>query len=207
MIKKLLFLLLMLFGVSQTGLAQTDTLRTWPYVCQADSFPVTLSGWHGMGSNRLDSITHTYRNDSLLLKYYFTQLVGPAIPTPFRVTVKFPLPQSGIYTIYAKRFLNNGTLYSPSTTHINVCMGINGYPKSEDQSLEIYPNPTNGCLVLKTLGQNGDLTLTDATGKILIRRKITDFESQFDLRKYPAGIYLLTLETEKGKMVRKIIKN
>src|SRR5688572_12453329 len=168
MIKKLLFLLFMFAGISQTGLAQTDTLRTLPYVCQADSFPVTLSGIHPSGGYSLDSVVNAYRNDSLLLKYYFSVTFGATILTPFQVTFKFPTPQAGNYTIHAKRYVNNGINYAASTAHINVCMGINGLAKNNWQNLKVYPNPTNNHLFLKHLSGNEILTLSDLTGKILI---------------------------------------
>jgi hypothetical protein len=204
--KKLLLLFVCLFGINYFSSAQTDTLRTWPYVCQADSFPVMLSGWYASGSQRLDSITHFYRNDSLQLQLHYSSTVGPQVPMPFQIALKFQTPQPAYYTIYAKRILTN-IVIATSTTHIGVCMGPTGLAENAQPQTEIYPNPASGWLYLKKLPLNTTAFVCDLTGKVLLRDKLTAGQAEIDLQKLAAGIYLLKLQSEKGTVVKKFVKH
>lgn len=205
--KKLLLLFACFFNINYFSAAQlpADTVKTWPYVCQADSFPVTLSGVFGHTGFHLDSVLHTYRNDSLLLKYYYYHGAGFTVISPFQVTLKFLTPPPAYYTIYAERYVNN-VLTNTSTTHIGVCMGATGISENSSSNTEVYPNPTNGLLNLKNLPPNTLATLQDLTGKLLFRKRLFTNQAELDLQELPAGIYILNLESEAGKSVRKILK-
>jgi hypothetical protein len=74
----------------------------------------------------------------------------------------------------------------------------------------IFPNPTQTLLniELHETAQNVTAQLTDLTGKVIMSQNFRASEQkQLNLENLKAGIYLLNLETEKGKTVRKIIKN
>ena len=68
--------------------------------------------------------------------------------------------------------------------------------------MKLYPNPNYGNFVLeiKTNGNSRtDLEIYNSTGFLLIRKeKITDGTLDFNLTKYPAGMYYLKVYSENG---------
>ncbi|MFT5778486.1 MAG: hypothetical protein ACI837_001442 [Crocinitomicaceae bacterium] len=66
-----------------------------------------------------------------------------------------------------------------------------------------YPNPMND--VLNINGSEGVLTLTDATGKIIIQQNHHD-QSTIDVSVLSNGIFFISLVNENGKFTQKLIK-
>jgi hypothetical protein len=73
----------------------------------------------------------------------------------------------------------------------------------------IFPNPANSKVTVQ-LGQYGAagsvLSLSNGQGKMLFSEPVQGTEHQLDLARYPAGLYLLTLSNESGRVTRKITK-
>jgi hypothetical protein len=77
-----------------------------------------------------------------------------------------------------------------------------------DASQKVYPNPTDGTLTLafETAGERL-ITLSDMSGKMLLRKTVNKPTEQIDISHYPSDVYLLTIDDGKRKSIRKIIKN
>ncbi|MDR0505620.1 MAG: family 43 glycosylhydrolase [Dysgonamonadaceae bacterium] len=75
-------------------------------------------------------------------------------------------------------------------------------------SQQIYPNPTDGIFNLnfETVGRR-ITTISDMSGKILLRKTVKSQTAQIDVSNFPADIYLLTIDDGKQKSTMKIIKN
>ena len=73
----------------------------------------------------------------------------------------------------------------------------------------VYPNPTDGLLTLVYDSQAKvyNITVADSNGKILLRRRVADRMIQLDLKEFPSGMYLLTIEDGMQKITKKVIKN
>ncbi len=71
----------------------------------------------------------------------------------------------------------------------------------EENSLRVYPNPTNGKIFIKTQEKIYKITVLDITGKIIIETK----KPEIDLANQKKGIYLMKIETDKGILTEKII--
>lgn len=73
----------------------------------------------------------------------------------------------------------------------------------------IFPNPTSSKVTVQ-LGRYGVagslLTLSNGQGKMLFSEPVQGTEHTLDLAKYPAGLYLLTVANELGRITRKITK-
>lgn len=78
-----------------------------------------------------------------------------------------------------------------------------------EAGLYIYPNPSSSSVTLEfSEGIKGEISLQDVTGKNIYREQVnqTDhFSKTYDWGILPRGIYLLVLNTDKQKLVRKII--
>jgi hypothetical protein len=71
-------------------------------------------------------------------------------------------------------------------------------------NVQVYPNPVSDHVNIK--GESGTVTLRDLHGAILMTEKHNEFSS-LDMSELASGIYILTIENEKGqKATRKLIR-
>ncbi|RNI30054.1 T9SS C-terminal target domain-containing protein [Rufibacter immobilis] len=82
----------------------------------------------------------------------------------------------------------------------------------EDQSMSVYPNPTNGVITISLEGFEGektDLRIMNVIGNVVYREVIQDPASRYmktiDLNKLSKGLYYVKLETPTYSEVRKVI--
>jgi hypothetical protein len=83
--------------------------------------------------------------------------------------------------------------------------------ESENFSVAIYPNPTNGMFTMHlefthSVGQNMEVDIYDVRGNRIINTSIHEGNTQFDLQHISAGMYLVYLRVDKEAKVVKIIK-
>ncbi len=75
-----------------------------------------------------------------------------------------------------------------------------------EDSIKICPNPTSSFLDINlTSNSNADFTLVDLSGKVLKKERIT-LQAKINLSDFAAGIYMAKIETDKGILTKKIIK-
>ncbi len=74
-----------------------------------------------------------------------------------------------------------------------------------NRNIKIYPNPTDHTLYIESSSEllNG-LTLTDLNGRILYRTNVYSNLGRIDVSGLSKGLYLLTIQTEKGSWQEKI---
>jgi hypothetical protein len=88
-------------------------------------------------------------------------------------------------------------------------VGIN---KIENESFELYPNPTNGVLFIKTKKSSKETTtinLIDLSGKILLSETNviqSNFTYQINISDLPRGAYFLQLNNNEQRIIKKVIK-
>lgn len=74
--------------------------------------------------------------------------------------------------------------------------------------IEVYPNPSKAIFYFKTDGLNAtQWSVTDLSGKTILRKENLNGSGVVDLGDYKEGIYLLQVFTPKGIKVQKLIKN
>lgn len=110
---------------------------------------------------------------------------------------------------FAVEITENGTCTSISECYLVIYLGIND---STIDEFTLYPNPTNGVFSLEvssdlflSTGQC-NLKITDLTGKTIINYQLSNNHSEIDISNQPAGIYFMIIQTDKGSIVKKIIK-
>lgn len=102
-------------------------------------------------------------------------------------------------------FVKNGT-YQMAMDDINIISYNNDNLNENTKSnLMVYPNPANEILNVKieTIPNNNVLTITDVTGRIVIRTTIIDNTSNADISDLNAGIYFVTLDKYRTKLIVK----
>ena len=82
-----------------------------------------------------------------------------------------------------------------------------GIEKIAEDDLIIYPVPADNLLQIKSSsGQNIEsLSITDQLGRIVLNQSIQSTNSIIDVHQLTPGIYLVTITTSKGSIVKKII--
>ncbi|MCB0771300.1 MAG: T9SS type A sorting domain-containing protein [Flavobacteriales bacterium] len=69
-----------------------------------------------------------------------------------------------------------------------------------------YPNPSTGIFQLSLEGHGVTvLTLSDATGRVIATDRTNDALYTMDLSGQPAGVYLLSMQSDKGKGVARLV--
>ena len=74
------------------------------------------------------------------------------------------------------------------------------------QNINIYPNPTNSYVTIAFDDSEAHLHVTDAQGKRVFTGTIHNGE-QLLLEKMDSGVYFFEVITEKGTVVKRVIKN
>jgi len=70
--------------------------------------------------------------------------------------------------------------------------------------LEVYPNPSQGKFLVKTSLTGAEITLTDITGQILLKKSLKK-SIQLNISNYKKGIYFLTINNAVESATQKII--
>ena len=116
---------------------------------------------------------------------------------------------SGIYTVCLTVSDSCGTDSTCQTVNVNVV----AIEDSFGEAWEIYPNPTQGQIQIQAEGLDaGELKweLQNVLGQIQMSgTKIHyggKYQQVFDLKELESGVYFISVCSEKGKIVRKIIK-
>jgi hypothetical protein len=78
------------------------------------------------------------------------------------------------------------------------------------QGIEVFPNPTNGILNLRTASpvrKTMEVVVTDMYGREVYRESVRNLRNEFtmDLTALPAGVYMLSLKTTEASTMHKIV--
>ncbi len=77
---------------------------------------------------------------------------------------------------------------------------------NKDISIQVYPNPTENEIYIKSETTINSIQLYDGQGRLLLTKLISDNLAKIDLTSYSAGMYFVTISSDKGIKTEKIIK-
>jgi hypothetical protein len=129
-------------------------------------------------------------------------------------TAEFPMK---IYTLTWYRFTGGTDQFSRLDSATNYVFRIakyNGIAEFATYStLHAYPNPTTGNLTIELrdlTNSPGKLQVTDAFGKTIHQQEVSGNDRflntiNIDLSAYAKGLYWVTLQTDKGSAIRKVM--
>ena len=80
-------------------------------------------------------------------------------------------------------------------------------PGSNDNTLAVYPNPSNSRVTISGGGINSTYELTDITGKLLKSGTFTEVFNELDLSNFVKGIYILTVTGKNERVSKKIVRD
>ena len=111
----------------------------------------------------------------------------------------------GILNHSGPALADNGTLVISSSTHVFAfevsTLDLGNISTNE---FSIYPNPTVNYLFINGLNEYENVTIYDMTGQLIYNAKVSN--NQIDVRNFQNGIYILIIETEKGIITKKFVK-
>lgn len=83
-----------------------------------------------------------------------------------------------------------------------------GELKNENHNIEIYPNPTSTILNINPISEIGEskIRIFNSNGTLIETKFINTYPYQFDVKKYPSGIYTIHLTNRKEEYSIRFIK-
>lgn len=72
--------------------------------------------------------------------------------------------------------------------------------------LKVYPNPTNDLLIIENLSGPTKISLTDLTGKLVLKQEINSEKTTINLNHVNSGIYLLQFKSNENNYMLKVVK-
>ncbi len=72
---------------------------------------------------------------------------------------------------------------------------------------EIYPNPVNDLITIKTYGQYNTVEITNTLGQTQVHKSIIENDILLNINNLNSGIYYITLRGDGGVSVHKLMKN
>jgi len=77
--------------------------------------------------------------------------------------------------------------------------------KGENNSISIYPNPTNGVFSIESQEKISSIEIVNLLGEKVYTELVSASQTTIDLSKEPNGVYFLQLTTDKGIARKKIV--
>ena len=71
--------------------------------------------------------------------------------------------------------------------------------------VEVYPNPTAGLVKLKGELPEGTARLLDINGRPIMEKQLPDGRS-FDLSRMPKGVYLIEIQVNNERIIKRVVK-
>lgn len=128
------------------------------------------------------------------------------------------------YTFNPGGITGNPVAVSPTTTTTYVVSGTNsfgclgsafviqnvsactGIQEHQLNTVLIYPNPSYDGIFNLALNTKCSMSVVDVTGRVILQLKEKGEEFKLDLSGFNNGVYFIKAESEKGSIVRKLIK-
>lgn len=111
----------------------------------------------------------------------------------------------GTYTItYMYTDANNCSNMASDVMTVDACTGIQTL---NAELVSIYPNPSNGLVVVKTPVLNAQVSVFDINGKKVLTQTTTSFETSLDLSHLANGVYQLNIVSENSSINHKVMIN
>lgn len=118
-----------------------------------------------------------------------------------------PTAGIGLHTVYYT-YTDSNTCTTTDSASINVelCTGITASASAAPQ-LSLFPNPASSFVTI-TMDETllgGTAAIYDITGKKMTTVQLKTVNSKLETENYSNGIYLVTIENEKGRTTKKLI--
>jgi len=175
------------------------------------------------GGDALDSIGFVTENCAILYDQIDTAYISSISVSDTIATVVWTLTDGlgNDYFETATYNLLNGTgnyifqigLYCPSKSVESVfavtqdALSEAGVSTFSHKLVSIYPNPTNNLVSISFDGNQAEVIIYDAQGKLIQGRSSVQSGEQISLSNVQTGVYFFEIITNEGKAVKRVVKN
>ncbi len=142
----------------------------------------------------------TYYNVTTGQTFFDTVDVGYGITNGMSIPFNHP---PGDYEIgYNLRNANGLSIFVtlPRVKRNNIVTGIRN---NISEQVSIFPVPNNGLINIQGI-EKGEITVYDVSGQVVFKAK--SFSNQVDIMDKPAGIYIITIETDNDYARKEVVK-
>ncbi|MCG8573976.1 MAG: GEVED domain-containing protein [Flavobacteriales bacterium] len=122
-------------------------------------------------------------------------------------SVLFSTP--GTYTVSLTASNAGGSDNETKNAYITVNEAHIGIAENDLQNVEIYPNPTNGQLLINLNKVNTPIEyieIRDITGRVIMRDQTVNGNVLFDLQKETSGVYFVNVHSSNATVTKKVVK-
>jgi hypothetical protein len=77
----------------------------------------------------------------------------------------------------------------------------------ENEVVRFHPNPTKGDVFITSKQALKHIEVTNILGQTLISHALNTLETQINLSSFDAGSYFINLQTDDGKVIKRVVKN
>jgi len=83
--------------------------------------------------------------------------------------------------------------------------GCPGIVENENDSLSIYPNPSSDVIRVESTETLHSVSIYNSFGELMLKKKVDERQVEITVRDYPAGVYMIRVETGKEMISRKVL--
>lgn len=161
----------------------------------------TASGGELNMTNSGDSIVIYDANGNFVLDFDITPLSN----NPDESYTRFPDITGGFiqHADTTSLLFSPGT-YVDGTTPFGPTSGV-GIDEKETGKFTIYPNPASQVLNIESLSRIQEVAIYSTTGQLML--SILEHVNRVNISALPNGIYMISIKSESGSTVQKIIKH
>jgi len=92
-----------------------------------------------------------------------------------------------------------------NSTNLQVTVSlVTGIVQINDNAILVYPNPANNYLFVNGLNENTKISIYDLNGKLVFNKQSTN--NQINISSFQSGVYTMKIETVKGIITKKFVK-
>jgi hypothetical protein len=124
------------------------------------------------------------------------------MPTGTGPTIVVTPSVTSTYTVIGTTSACSGT--TTITQNVSACTGINEVTALV--GTKVWPNPNNGSFTVHSDVIATEIVITDVLGKRIYAVRPTNTSTVIDIRLFDQGIYFVTVKTDKGNTITKVIK-
>jgi hypothetical protein len=111
--------------------------------------------------------------------------------------------EPGVYYIHIEDENHNFTTEEMFTFCIS-CEVMVSTEEALTLPVKIYPNPTNGVVIVNGFSRDAAYSITDSKGKVHLRATL--IRNEINLSSLPAGLYFISVSDDQHTLSRKVIK-
>ncbi|MBL4625012.1 MAG: T9SS type A sorting domain-containing protein [Flavobacteriales bacterium] len=138
-------------------------------------------------------------------------LTGSASVAAAGGTVPYSYSWNGGETTATAVTLPSGTVWV-TVTDVNGCISVGNVSipttiseLNQITKLKIYPNPTDGRVMISAAIEITSITVYNPVGQVIINHKINSWSSELDFSAQNNGVYFAAIVTKNGILIRKIL--